>query len=518
MLKIIFTIFTFSLLFLTPFSSFAAYKNFKPIGTSPKFAPPAYSAYATANRTIKGGVSIGGRFAMATLNPKNAVALGRQIARSNPYALVGLAALSYFQDEDNDWYKSADKEGEMPVYPPESDDEYYYICEGQEVIEEVCMGILAAGHNAEENKRNASCSVTQTNNPSPTTKGIYPKCVYEYLQNPDTDTWGSTFHYRGWLNGALETNITCPPEANPDATASQDADSDGVTDGCYTVQDYQDYTPKAATTAAMATALGDQMFQTNQELTSWEPFKDYPDDDFLSPNYVSDYNQPDVSDTFNEYLKDVAADNYQSSDANAPNYVPADMVAPTQAAIKGLEKGDPIVDPVTNEIADSNISTDGAAAAVPDPNAQPVTISGSITVNVPEDDTISQTEYETSNAKFFQEFADGSTNFQANNETMVSEAQQGDIDFIDSLGSDVSDFSAFPDFPLISALWSPSGGGCIPYTSEASIAGNSRVITYDKHCPFYTSVAHPLLVWFLYISTALYVIHLAGRTFKSTTS
>jgi len=203
-----------------------------------------------------------------------------------------------------------------------------------------------------------------------------------------------------------------------------------------------------------------------------------------------------------------------------PNYVPAEMVTPTRVAISALTAGNPFIDPTTSttDIVSPNESTQGAATKPADPNAPVTNQNITVTVEMPEDDTISQTEYEESNNKFFQQFADATTTFQSDTDSILEKAANDDSDFIDSLTSDVANASGIPDFPSISGLWSPNGGSCVAYHSEATIAGNTRTITYDKHCPTYNSVVHPLLVWFLYISTALYVIHLAGRTFKSTVS
>jgi len=117
--------------------------------------------------------------------------------------------------------------------PPETTSDYIFTCNSQYVTEPECLDILASTHNASPTKRNASCFTEQDKMLSSTVKSIYPKCVYEYLQNPDTDTWGSTFHYRGWLNGSQTEIKGCPSEQFPSHTVANDSDDDGVIDQCY---------------------------------------------------------------------------------------------------------------------------------------------------------------------------------------------------------------------------------------------------------------------------------------------
>ena len=513
----------FILTFFLFFPSLTYAVTFTPIGNSPRFAPPAYSSYATANSSIKGAVTVGGKFAIATMNPRNAVALGRQLAKGSPYALLGLAALDFFQGDDDDWFKPPVKDGTIPTESPKSENQ--------------CS--INVAPNAAQHLIGSSCEVDA----NAECQSLYPDTESVGGQDYFTGTTGElreqtpifaklyclrTQHsfynyqwnespteiYLGNLGFITEIQMTCPPDHNLLATHGVDSNGDGDIDKCHIPQDVIDYNPQIVSTGEMSTALGDKMFQTNQELTSWEPFKDYPSDSFLSPDYVSSYNQPNVSDTFDTYLKNVASGNYQSSDSNASNYVPAEMVTPTQAAIKGLEKGDPIVDPVSGEIANSNNKTEGAADPVVDPNAQNVVIQGSITVNVPEDDTISQTEYEQSNDKFFQEFDTAAQLENTKIQNSLTDLQTADTDFITSLTDDITNFT-IPDFPTFESLFPALPfGSCSGFGVNTSIGGVQRMMTIDQHCAPYNLYIHPLLTWLLSVMTGLYVFHLASETLK----
>jgi len=499
-------------LFLTSFSSFAV--QFKPIGSPPKYFQPAGSVDSMAAR-MRGAITVNGKFAFATLNPRNAIGLGRQLARSSPYALLGLAALDFFQDENDDWFSPPEKTGERITKPPETVDQY--TCSGINGTSTVLGSVsdcaswaLPAWKSSRPQEgqgsvRNVEIVIVDNNY----------SLIYDYCEFTNVSTGGCYLFGTGYtspLGSAfpLPPSPQCPNSQYPNYSLGIDSDNDSIVDFCSTPQDELDYNSQPTDTLAMSQALGDEMFRTNQELTSWEPFKDYPSDSFLSPDYVESYNQPDVTPTFDEYLKNVASGNYQTFDATAPNYVPAEMLQPTQAAIKGMEKGDPIVDPTTGSVVNPDIKTDGAASKPVDPNAQAVNVN----VTFPEDDTISQTEYEQSNDAYFQQFNEAGQLESLKIDTAITDLETAETDFITSLTDDVTNFEV-PEFPTFKSLFPDLPfGSCVGFSLNTSIAGVQRMMTFDKHCPPYNLYIHPLLVWFLYSMTGLYVFYLAGETLK----
>ncbi|WP_440877629.1 hypothetical protein [Thalassotalea sp. PLHSN55] len=535
-------IFSITLIFLSASAFSANYNNFKPLNNKlGRYAPTPYS-----QATMRGAVLVNdSKFAIARINPKSALALGRQLATRHPLAMAGMAALTYYQDDDFNWMEEPELSGEPPSYQPKSD--------LQSVV------VRSYGDKIPPLKE---VSLVLTDNPCGDFFGNLPiphytadfvdysyikqdgdltydiTCTYqdiEYKFNPDTgghdiEEVHGVLVKEAWIHYEDQDILTCPPDNNSSATYPN-IDDDGETVSCSDPSVIDKYLPKPIDLDSASAKYADDYLtqwhnESINELKGWEPYTKSTGE--IEPEYIESYNQPGVSETFNEYLKHVASGNYQTSDPNAPNYVPADMVVPTQVAISAATNGESFVDPTTSEVKNPETITDGAATKAPAPDgsaANPFHVTGGggggavqVEVVIPEDDTISQTEYEESNAKFFQQFANAAVNTQAETDGMLQTAVDGDGAFIDSLTPDVVDASGLPDFPVIADLWSVPTGACVPYTSEASIAGNMRIITYDKHCPTYNAVVHPLLVWFLYISTALYVIHLAGRTFKSTVS
>lgn len=496
------------LIFSSP--TFAAYKQFKPIGNAPRFAPPSYSSYANASKSIQGAVSVNGRFAIATMNPKSALALGRQLAKSSPYALLGLAALDFFQDENNDWFAPPVNPALPITASPKSDTETRGTCTYPTAVDASqgeCIGITkAAALNGAYGETEFHTAATGFH--YVTVDANHSKIRASYTTIPDDvqvefDIGGFDFPYE-------IDNKTCPPDGMPEFTRPI-LGSDGSISNCANGTTYDDHFPQPTNTTKMAEALGDAAYQTNHEL--WDAFKDSPDDEFLSPESVQSYNQPDVSDTFNDYLKRVASGDYQFTDPEGENYVPSNQVIPTQIAIKAMEKGDPAVDPTTGQVANPKVKTDGAATKPVDPNAVPQNIN--VTVTVPEDDTISQTEYEQSNETFFQQFDETAQLEKTKIDTAVTTLESADEDFLNSLAEDVTNFTV-PDFPTFDSLFPDLPfGNCTGFSLNTSIAGIQRLMVFDKHCQPYNLYIHPLASWFFSLLTGLYVFYLAGETLKS---
>jgi len=514
------------------FSTSSFSQTFTPIGKTKYFPPVPYTNTAMNAGKLRGAVTIGNAFAIAKIKPSSALALGKQLAKANPYTMAAMLALGYFQDDIGQWMASP-SEDTYPIKTPRSMEAevvngvtnvgFNYLIGGS--VTDLDVNALCEGMYPESDlKRNSGGSWEQK---EIVEQGIIwdAKCTYDQWDN-----WGGAHYVQTVVvsvflaSTSREAVKSCPPDGyNQYQFEIRDEESNDLT-GCANpaemalTQDSQLPLKDAAPVFAddLLTQRQHQALDDLSKLETWQPFTD-PATGNIEPEYIESYNKPVMSPEFNSMMISVADGTNQSNDANAPNYVPADMLYITQSAVTAAMNDNPFVDPTTSQVVEPNTSVDGAATQAPAPDGS-VNAPFNITLDIPEDDTISQTEYEASNAKFFEQFASASADSQANVDSGIEALKTQDSDFIDSLTPDVIDAGGIPAFPSIADLWGIGGGSCVPYTSNSSIAGVTKTIVYDKHCPTYNEVVHPLVVWFLYVSTALYIIHLAGRTFKSTVS
>ena len=252
----------------------------------------------------------------------------------------------------------------------------------------------------------------------------------------------------------------------------------------------------------------------------------------IDPEFVESFNQPTVTPEFNEYLKSVASGSNQSHTPTAPNYVPADMVQPTKQAITSILNSEPFVDPTNpTEVVNPNPSTEGLnnnSSSTKTPtgsSSDPLNVTGNITVDIPditvnveipEDDTISQTEYEESNQKDYDNFNATAQAYSDAIGVQNESLQAGETSFVESLTTDITNFTV-PDFPTLQSFFPTLPfGSCIGFTINTQIGGVQRPMMIDQHCPPYNTYFNPLLTWALSIFTALYIFHLASRTIEET--
>jgi hypothetical protein len=505
--------------------------TFKPIGKAKYFPPVPYSNAAMNAGKIRGAVTIGNAFAIAKIKPMSALGVAKQLAKRHPVTLAAMVAYGYFEDDIGQWMSSPESDT-LTIKAPKTEiidgvtgvtnSGFDYMVGGP--LSQVDPVALCQSTFIESDLRKNVTGSWETILVVDTAKNNALTCSYDHWDN-----WGGP-HYVQTMKPQLFIASTdtiqvksCPPDGFQHFGIAIYGD-DGQLNGCTSNEAQEATKPQPVPMDVVAETVGDGAMDKAQQADpatqtpadTWAPYVD-PSTGNVDPEFISSYNVPDVSPAFNEMLKSVASGNAQTTDPLAANYVDPAMLGQTQTAVTAAMNDNPFVDPTTDSIVEPTTSTEGAAT----PETIPTGASDSpinITIEMPEDDTISQTEYEASNAAFFDQFRDASANSQANTDTNIEEMKTQDSDFIDSLTPDIVDAGGIPDFPSMTDLWQIGGGACIAYTSESSIAGNTRVITYDKHCPTYNSVVHPLLVWFLYVSTALYIIHLAGRTFKSTVS
>lgn len=538
------------------YSSFLYSATIKSIGSPRYFPPTPYSNTAmNAHRSgasVRVAVNKAGRFAVATINPTSVLALGKQLAKSNPYALAAMAATVYFQDDINQWFEPAEFDGEQPFHLPQSKDYNEHSCtiktvDGNQFFNGKYEDCLSRINDSYEIMIEKQDSLTIHTNYSGQIFVDLPYVVYDFTYDYNKYSGGEIEFDRvatGQLSGSIisdptvATEMQCPPESNPLYTFPVLAPDGETILKCLNPAETQKYKPQPVTLDAVVPQYADDLMEWHNTsidaLQNWNPTTTSPFDPQMTPyvdstgniepEYIDSFNEPSLSDIANDYMLSVSSGNYQTSSPELPNYVPQEFLQPVEIAISSTFTQTPFADPIDSSITTPNITTDGAASQFPSPTgtaSNPINVTGEITVNVeiPEDDTISQTEYEQSNQMFYNQFAEASSSTQSNTDTLLQTAEGGDADFINSLGTDVTNSSAFPDFPSIASLWGGfTTGTCAAFTSEASIGHDKRTITYDKHCPMYHSTVHPLLFWFLNITTAFYIILLAGRTFKSTNS
>ncbi|MBU2871531.1 hypothetical protein [Colwellia sp. E2M01] len=498
-------------LLLLPFFSYSSdvktYTQLKPLGSKPAFAP--YPFHVDTTSKFGGAVTNNGRFAIATFKTYSPATLAKQLLRKNPWAVLGLTALAFFQDEDEVFYKPASIDGSIPDDLQENQQlTNVYQCHGVNNSETVATSIgLCASWAAKEWEktqpseyiRNVSSAVKNDT----TLVANHDWCTNYAAHSGTCVVWSNDRQTNTGSASPLPPVYSCPPDSSPSHAVPYQGN-------CVQQEVFDTYHPSKATLPEMATALSDSMTSDPYADWDWKPFMERENDEFISSDSVDSVNEPLVSDQFNEYLKSVASGNYQTTNPDLPNYVPSEFVKPTQAAIKATEEGQPLVDPTTDDIVNPDITN--TTPVTPD------TTPSNITINFPEDDTISQTEYEQSVNKFFDDFGSAAESTQANTDSMLETARGDDSDFIDSLEGDITN-ADFPELPFIKDLWpNVNTGQCIPFTLNVSLRGQPKNIVFDKHCPPYNTYVNPMLTYFLYIITALYTLHLAGRTFTRTVS
>jgi hypothetical protein len=517
------------ILFLTLLFTFSAFANLpqlnqytqlKPIGNNPRFAPYPFTNKATSR--FGATVTNNGRFAVATFKTNSPSTLAKQLLRKNPWAIAGLTALAFFQDEDNQWYKSQGETPQNLLVPMLEQSKVLYDCKDNNIVH---ASIEFDANTSSEviDQRCSSASVSPVKS-SLSALSQEPCTTNSATTDYQFNSHGVLFTYQKWDNfnricQPRETFINIQPFFVKSLISKECPDSHPIpywddVAFCVNQSTRDQFAPLLASTQQMSTALSDSMTDDPYSGWDWKPFSERENDPFLSPDSVDAVNEPQVSDQFNDYLKSVASGNYQTSSPESPDYVPAEFVKPTQAAIKATEDGQPLIDPTTDEIIEPDVTTpDPTPVTTPNPNTP-----YEITVNIPEDDTISQTEYEQSNQMFFDDFQSAADPSTQQVDTLLQTAKDGDESFIDSLNPDVLD-ADIPALPIIADLWpTASTGQCIPFSLDVSLQGKPKKITFDKHCPPYNLYVNPMLTYFLYIITGLYVLHLAGRTFTRTVS
>lgn len=525
MIKFIIFIFVFS----TSFFAFSA--EIKAISGIRYFPPTPYSNTAmNAYRSgaLRGAVTVGNNFAIAKIKGDSILGLGKQLARSNPYTLAAMAALAYYQDDIGNWFFPPVIDGQEPTQSPDSLKGYQAKCSTAgghiffsgigdaptlDAIRDDCgPQLLTIADTTYKSVPNAVCDVCYT---SPS---YSDGSITILLYHPEFPNSIGSKNYPVSVSDVKDVfTKNCPPNDFPTFTVPI-SDSQGEIIDCKDPSNSELYDPKPVTLPEVADVYADDLMKYHNEgiesLQNWEPYLNESGN--VEPQYIDSYNQPDVSTTMNEYMKNVSSGNYQTIDANAPNYVPLEMVQPTQTAINSTFNDLPFLDPTNSTIIEPNPQTDGAATPTPAPNGtatNPINVTGDITVNVeiPEDDTISQTEYEQSNRKFQQEETDLANTKTQELNTSIEQLKTQESDFIDNLGNYIQSFDV-PALPTLASFFPSFNSGCVGFTLDVSVAGTVKNLNFDKHCPPWNSYVNPILTWFLYMMTSLYVLNLSGRT------
>jgi hypothetical protein len=488
---------------------------------------------ASSVKSLVGSVSNNGNFAIATFKPASVKGLGRAIARGNPYAIAALTALDFFND-NGQWMKPASLTGDIPSESPKITDSWQADCSASSHSSVVSgTGDFVPSTARQMCAEQSKDDVLTYWQPQQNTTGAL-NCEWSvsignvenvsYTVKPKLDCDGGFYDRQASFavtvsNDQETTTLECPPDSAPQNVIQYDKSGDGDTDACVTPQSLEDYSPQQTTVDDIAPVYADDMQewfnQSIDNLQDWSPFSDGTATG-LEPEYIESYNQADVSPTFNEYLKRVASGSYQTIDQNASDYVPLDMVNPAEVAITSLKNGDSFVDPTTGEIKDVDNKTDGASSEQPSSTVPDGTAANpiNVTVNLPEDDTISQTEYEESNQKDYDDFDTEAQLQKTNIDTVVTDLEASDQSFIDSLIPDVQNVDV-PEMPSFSSLFPDLPfGTCTAFSVDTMQGTVIKPMVFDSHCAPYQTYLHPLIYWFLYVMTGLYIFHLAGETFN----
>jgi len=465
-----------------------------------------------------------GRYAIATLNPKSISGVGRFLATKNPYTIAALAAASYFYDDFGNLLGKPEDTTPMPTLSPKLSNEFCVTARGNPDQK----GCGATEYDAKFNACElvASQSLPYSTDPWPVreyTAG-YCKVVGStfYAYNNVTTCYqpnsaGNQTCYYDSPNRiksiifendmTQENNAYCPPDS--DATYTYPiTDSTGQVTACTTPSDFATRQPVMPPLQQVA---DDWYNQSILDLQNY-PIKTMSyENGSLNNGFIESVNSPNISDSFNSALNLVESGNYQTTDSTLPNYISPEMLNSVNSARNAMFNDLPFSEP-DGTIVDSqnqpvNNPTNGTGT-------QPADTPINVNVSLDNVDFLTQTQYEQSNQKFFNEFSQVADSYNQTNETAITDLKDKEQSFIDSLVTDVQN-AELPEMPTLSSIFpSIPTGQCIPFTLNVSLAGQPKTIVFDKHCPAFTNFVDPILVFFLYVSTALYVFHLAGRTFS----
>ncbi|WP_157772215.1 hypothetical protein [Zobellella denitrificans] len=165
---------------------------------------------------------------------------------------------------------------------------------------------------------------------------------------------------------------------------------------------------------------------------------------------------------------------------------------------------------------DRALSPDGIADALNDALKSPLTqhqLAEELAKN-------RQQQQEQDVARRTAEFTDATSQFNEQTEPSkdaLDQKKQDLDDFIadipDLVGSDIPGTpGGISGVPFPSNWATGMNGACMPLVVSLSVRQFSTTTTWDGHCPIYDSVFRPVITWFLYLMTALYLFRLWDDT------
>lgn len=239
-----------------------------------------------------------------------------------------------------------------------------------------------------------------------------------------------------------------------------------------------------------------EIFQDISDDILKDPVNGKPDDTFFeNPSHTP------VSPQLSDALASTASGLAQNTNPSAPHYVPPEVQDAVRDALEKFHDGEPFVDPYTN----TTVTPDSGLGAEPTPYQPPQELTVTVKQSWEDFPGITQAQYEQSNNGWAQQLADTLPNEQTDWATF-------DDEFKDNISQN-------PDLPFdpfnFGSLWPITGGQCTGFSRTVSVAGNSKTIVFDKHCPPYNEWAHPFLSWFLQILAALQILTIFNKTMLS---
>lgn len=191
----------------------------------------------------------------------------------------------------------------------------------------------------------------------------------------------------------------------------------------------------------------------------------------------------------------------QSSDPNGDYYVTPDQYEEVAQWVAAQDRA---------------LSPDGIADALNDALKNPLTqpqLAEELAKN-------RQQQQEQDVARRTAEYTDATSQFNEQTEPSkdaLDQKKQDLDDFIadipDLVGSDIPGTpGGISGVPFPSNWATGMNGACMPLVVSLSVRQFSTTTTWDGHCPIYDSVFRPVITWFLYLMTALYLFRLWDDT------
>jgi hypothetical protein len=202
-----------------------------------------------------------------------------------------------------------------------------------------------------------------------------------------------------------------------------------------------------------------------------------------------------ISQPLSNALVAVARGDNQSTNPSAPNYIPPEIEQAVKDIRKKFHDGEPFVDPYTNTSVTPQPQPSDPKPFDPS-TEQKITVDAKVSWD--DFPGLTQSQYEQSNDKLAT----------AIDKLEIPDPAKPNNEFLDTVKQN-------PEIPFnpirFDSFWPIVGGQCRGFNIVMSVAGDTRTVLMDKHCPPYNEWAHPLIAWFLQLLTVLHIFHIFSR-------